>query len=352
MRQASGDEQAQTGMSPGALRAWLVCACVAATVGACGKKVPPNAVPPSASRGESDDSAAPAVAGMPASATRTGASAAPVDPPKQASRVVVQDVGFLTPESMLHDTAADVYLVSNINGSPLAHDGNGFITRLSPAGKVAQLKWIDGAAAGTELNAPKGSAIASDKLYIADIDAVRVFARVSGKQQASINVPGATFVNDLCAGDDGDIYASDMGVTTDFKPSGTDAIYRIDATGKVHVVVKQTSLGQPNGLAFDASTLRVVTFGGGEVFALTLDQGRFDVRRPAKGRLDGVVFDDRGWLFVSSWEASGIYHGPPSGPFELAFGDLPSPADIGVDLSRKRLLIPLFNANKVVLQAF
>ena len=53
-----------------------------------------------------------------------------------AGSTVVADVGFATPESVLHDEAADVYLVSNINGEPLEEDGNGFISRLSPDGDV------------------------------------------------------------------------------------------------------------------------------------------------------------------------------------------------------------------------
>jgi len=35
--------------------------------------------------------------------------------------------GFDTPESAVHDPVADVYLVSNVNGAPLAKDGNGYI---------------------------------------------------------------------------------------------------------------------------------------------------------------------------------------------------------------------------------
>jgi hypothetical protein len=54
----------------------------------------------------------------------------------------VADVGLSTPESVLHDAVADVYLVSNINGSPLGKDGNGFISRLAPDGSLLELKWI------------------------------------------------------------------------------------------------------------------------------------------------------------------------------------------------------------------
>src|SRR5687768_18220722 len=66
--------------------------------------------------------------------------------------------GFSTPESAFYDEAADVYLVSNINGSPAAKDDNGFISRVSPDG-TPTLKWIDGAAPNVTLHAPKGLAV-------------------------------------------------------------------------------------------------------------------------------------------------------------------------------------------------
>ena len=77
--------------------------------------------------------------------------------------IEVTDAGFSVPESMLHDGVADVYLVSNINGSALEADGNGFISRVAPSGEVLELKWIDGEAEGVTLNGPKGMAIVGDK---------------------------------------------------------------------------------------------------------------------------------------------------------------------------------------------
>ena len=48
-----------------------------------------------------------------------------------AKRIVLENVGFATPESVLYDAQRDIYLVTNINGSPLAADGNGFISRVN-----------------------------------------------------------------------------------------------------------------------------------------------------------------------------------------------------------------------------
>ena len=75
-----------------------------------------------------------------------------------ADAILVTGVGLATPESVLHDRTADVYLVSNVNGAPVDKDDNGFISRLSPHGSVVELKWIDGADEDVTLNAPKGMA--------------------------------------------------------------------------------------------------------------------------------------------------------------------------------------------------
>jgi sugar lactone lactonase YvrE len=136
-----------------------------------------------------------------APAPETEEKAAPA--PKTAT--VVTDVGFSVPEAILHDAQADVYLVSQINGKPLEADGNGFITRVSPDGEVAELRWIDGGAEAVTLSAPKGMALVGDRLYVTDIDHVRVFDRVSGEPRESIAVDGATFLNDLVAAPDGGV---------------------------------------------------------------------------------------------------------------------------------------------------
>ncbi|HSN57605.1 MAG TPA: hypothetical protein VLT32_23245, partial [Candidatus Sulfomarinibacteraceae bacterium] len=87
-----------------------------------------------------------------------GDASAPTPPEDTAPSVVeapaeirTDGVGFATPESVLHEPVSDVYLVSNINGSPTGVDGNGFISRLAPDGAVLELKWIDGEAEGVTL---------------------------------------------------------------------------------------------------------------------------------------------------------------------------------------------------------
>src|SRR5690242_8332725 len=99
------------------------------------------------------------------------AAAAPAGP------ITVTDSAVKTPESVLYDPMADVYLVSNINGSPVEKDNNGYISRVSPDGKVLTAKWIAGGVNGVKLDAPKGTALRGDTLFVSDIDVVRLFNR-------------------------------------------------------------------------------------------------------------------------------------------------------------------------------
>src|SRR6187431_2519192 len=125
------------------------------------------------------------------------AAAAPEAEKAAPAAIVIKDIGLATPESIQHEPQSDTYLVSNINGDPLAKDDNGFIAKLSPDGTVIALKWIDGASPDVELNAPKGIGFSAGKLFVADIDVIRTFDLATGKPLAQIKVPGAAFLNDV-----------------------------------------------------------------------------------------------------------------------------------------------------------
>jgi len=261
--------------------------------------------------------------------------------------IVVSGVGFATPESVLHDAEQDVYFVSNINGSPLDADDNGFISVVSAAGDTLALKWIDGASPSVVLNAPKGMAVAGPYLFVADITALRRFDRRSGQALGEIPVPGATFLNDVVAAEDGTIYFTDSGLKAGaggLEPSGTDAVYRINPDGVMDTLAMGRDLGNPNGVAASGDSVWVVS-GSGEMYRI-VNGKKAGTRKLPNGSLDGLVVFG-GEAFMSSWDAKGIYRGKIDGPSRLMLGNLEAPADIGHDLWRNRLLIPLFNANEL-----
>jgi len=269
-----------------------------------------------------------------------------------AERITVENVGFATPESVEYYAAEDVYLVTNINGSPLEADGNGFISKISPDGKVIDLKWIDGTASGTNLNAPKGAAINRGILYVADLDEVHLFELPSGKQKASVKIKGSTFLNGITPGDDNSVYVTDSGLKGGeggFVPSGTDAVYQVTAAGKYRAIVKDKDMGRPNGIISHDNGLVIVTFGSGEVYRMDKKGNRSSLPAPPNGALDGLLRIDDGSFLISSWGGSAIYRLAKDGAYSTVADGLDAPADLGFDSKRERVLVPLFKQNKVAI---
>lgn len=275
----------------------------------------------------------------------------PATPPPAG--LTVADSAIKTPESVIYDAAGDMYFVANINGSPMEKDNNGFISHVMPDGMVHAAHWIQGGVNGVTLNAPKGMAIKGDSLFVADIDAVRVFDRATGRPLGSRAVPGATFLNDMAAGPDGTVYVTDSGLKPGpegFAESGTDALYRFGPGGRAVVVTKGADMGHPNGVTATADGIVVVTFGTGAVYRVDPATGARSVMpKPPKGQLDGVEMLSDGSLLISSWEGQAVYR-LANGVYTTAVDSIVSPADIGYDRKRQRVLIPVFTANQIRIQ--
>lgn len=271
------------------------------------------------------------------------------EPPPEA-RSVLPDTGFRTPESVLWDARAGVYYVSNINGTPLDRDDNGFISRIQANGQPLVWRWINGADTAVALHAPKGMALSHDTLFVADIDVVRLFSRVTGEPLGAWPVPGASFLNDVAVGPDGTVYVTDTGMrmdSTGLAPSGTDAVWRF-RRGVADPVARDTSLGRPNGILAERDGLLVVAYGSNAVYRLDARGARTDLVRPPKGGLDGVVRLADGSLLVSSWEGKAVYRlRSVVGPWTVAVDSVDAPADIGNGSQPTEVAIPLFTAHRL-----
>lgn len=288
---------------------------------------PPPAVPPRAG----------------AEYTPLTAEVVPPQPDDPEPTATIMVTGFDTPESVLHDPAADVYYVANIGGPPTQKDDNGFISKISPEGKTIALKWIDGRKDIVKLDAPKGMAIVGDTLWVADIDRVRRFDRKTGAQIGDIAIEGATFLADVAAGPDGVVYVTDIG------EEGTGAIHRIE-NEQPRLLAQGEALGGPNGVAVNAAGVWVVGFRNAQLVRIGEDGKPADATALPAGQLDGLVITPDGQFLVSSWEAAAIYAGKPGETFTTLFQGLEAPADIGFDARRSRLLVPRFHADVVELR--
>jgi DNA-binding beta-propeller fold protein YncE len=267
-------------------------------------------------------------------------------PAPATSTAVAKYVGLAAPQSVLYDPDGDRYLVSNVNGGAVARDGNGFISVLSPEGKITALKWIEGGKNGVKLDAPKGLAIAKGVLYVADIDVVRTFDLATGAPQSDIPVPGSTFLHDLVASPDGKLFLSDAGPPNGgLAADGTEAVYVIEKR-RARVLAKGKGLGRPSGLAWTSKGLVVSPFGASEIYRLDSRGAKRDVTKtPAGGQAGIVSVGDA--LLVTSWQASSVFRGTLGNAFEVALSQQGTPGDPGYDSKRARLLVPHFAENTV-----
>jgi SMP-30/gluconolaconase/LRE-like protein len=313
---------------------WIVAAAALGFVAACGQ-----------------DRAKPA----PSDSTAAAPAAAGADTGAAASGGLSKVEGFEHPESARYDAELDVWYVSNINGSPLDKDGNGYISRLKADGTIDSLKFIEGGKNGVTLNGPKGLALQGDTLWVADIDAVRAFDRRTGRPVATVDLKGrAKFLNDVAVGPDG-IYVTDTGLEgskSGMSHPGPDQIFRIGPGHKASVAIKSDSLTGPNGIAWDGANHRfiVVPFGGPAILAWTPGSKSVESLGAGKGQFDGVEILDSARILVTSWADSSLFVLENGRAVPVA-GDLPSPADIGVDTKRHRVAIPLLMENRVEFRA-
>ncbi|MEP6492013.1 MAG: SMP-30/gluconolactonase/LRE family protein [bacterium] len=278
------------------------------------------------------------------------AASAPVGVPVAAK--LGETPGMKTPESVRYDPELDVFYVSNINGNPSQHDGNGFIAvvRADSTGVTRML--VEGGKNGAKLDAPKGLALVGDTLWVADINHLRAFNRKTGAPIADIDLSSmkASFLNDVAVGGDGSIYATDSGLLFDAKGAmthpGTDQIFKV--TGRKATAIRADSLNAPNGITWDAANGRfllapfsgtvVQTWKTGDKMPTTLVTG--------PGTYDGIEALADGRILVTSWADSAV-HVIQNGAMSKLISNLSGPADIGVDTKRGVVAIPLFNDGKV-----
>jgi DNA-binding beta-propeller fold protein YncE len=275
-----------------------------------------------------------AVALIVASASLTGAQ--PV--------VLWETTGLKTPESALPVPAEGFAYVSNIAGKPTDKDGNGFISKVSLAdGKIIALEWSKG------LDAPKGLALSGGKLYAADIDKLVEIDPKTGKILTRYDAPGATFLNDVAADTQGNVYVSD---------SNTSTIWRL-AGGKFEKWLDDPALKFPNGLHVQGDKLIIAAWGPPGTSAQASEPANLvevaladkSIRDLGNGKpvgnLDGIEPIDDDYL-VTDWVAGALYRIDRTGNAVQLLDLNQGSADIGYVPETKLLLIPMMMDDKLV----
>jgi sugar lactone lactonase YvrE len=178
-----------------------------------------------------------------------------------------------------------------------------------------------------------------------------MFVRTTGAPAGEICLRGATFLNDVATDATGQLSVTDTGVNADFSDNDADAIWRFAPGGESRKINEGSQLGGPNGIAFNDQGAYVVTFGTGEVYQVGLGGERRSLLPGApEKQLDGVVFTNDGSYLYSSWGDRAVHHVSPSGTSDILLENVESPADIGYDAQRNRVLVPLFTPNQVIIK--
>jgi sugar lactone lactonase YvrE len=239
--------------------------------------------------------------------------------------------GFSTPEAALHDPEADLYLLTNIAGHEV--DDVGWIARIGPDGEVVDPRWIDAAEPDVTLDTPKGLAFDDDGvLHVADGASIRRFDRHSGAPLGDWLVPDAEGLNDL-------IWTGDGLLATDL-PGG--ALFALTREGEA---TRFAVGGAPNGIVQCDGAVTVADW---ETGALSdWDGATLTLRATlSAARLDGLICDGDG-LLVASWDAGAILRWGPEG--ESVVLTTEEPADISLDATRDRLLVPEFGSGRFLI---
>ena len=278
--------------------------------------------------------------------------------------------GLAQPESVLYHSQSKTLFVANINGQPSTKDDNGFIQVFSAKGKLLKNHFIDGKNNDYELHAPKGMAISEEVLWVADIDSVRKFHIKTGQSLGSIEIEGATFINDITALEDGSVLVTDTGLLSDFSNSGTDAIYRIYKDGKIKIITpirktqkqensKEKSLisqeelyakQNPNGIIKIAQDRFIfVSYNkSGYVLTADLNGNVLDLKTLPYSGLDGIILTKENQLIITSWSLKGVFLlDKDTGKTKVIRSGLESPADLGYSPHHNLLYIPSISKNEI-----
>lgn len=236
-----------------------------------------------------------------------------------------------TPESVIYDDVHNTIYVSNISGSPLEKDGNGFISKLSCNGEIEKLKWIEG------LNAPKGMGIFEDKLYVTDIDRVVEISISEGRVLKKYKSRQAQFLNDISIDPSGVVYISDNRVNT---------IFRL-WNKKIDPWLNSPDFAFPNGLCAENDRLLI----GNEGFILSVDYQTKKITRFIEDTdfIDGLEAYEDGQYLVSDF--LGSVHLVSRGNEKAKLLDTSTEEIMAADIDfigeKKILLVPTFYDNRI-----
>ena len=232
--------------------------------------------------------------------------------PATAGEVWTLD-GFKAPESVLFDAKRNLFYVTNVAGEPNGKDGVGYLSKVSPDGKLLEAEWVTG------FDAPKGLVMKGDTLFLTDIDRLMAVNVEDGKVTGKWAAEGAQFLNDTAVDETGRVFASDM---------LANRIYVLD-NDALTVWLEGEELLHPNGLRVEDGRLVVAGWGRdiqpdfssktpGHLITIDLKTKAITDIGPGEpvGNLDGLERDKAGNWLVTDWVAGALFRIDPNGKAE------------------------------------
>lgn len=196
--------------------------------------------------------------------------------------------GVSTPESVYYHAAGNMLYVSNIGeGAPADRDGDGYISKLSPDGKMVTPRWAVG------LNAPKGITVQDAFLYVTDVDQLVKIDLASGKIVHRYAAGGAHFLNDVASDERGNVFVGDSS-------EENSKIYRLEK-GSLNTWVDSPEILRPNGLSIEEGDLLVGNVGNNKLNRINVLTREITLIADSGSRIDGLEPLGQGRYLVSNW---------------------------------------------------
>ena len=255
---------------------------------------------------------------------------------KGLTKVAETDTLLATPESVLYEATRDVIYVSNVNGDPIAKDGNGFISIINLKGEIIKREWIKG------LDAPKGMGIYNNHLFVTDINQVIEIDVEKGEIVNRYVANDAKFLNDIAIDATGRVFISDM---------TTSDIYLL-SNSKLEKWFYSDKFNYLNGLFILDNSL--LAGNSNTIYAINLDSKEMTEFIKESGGIDGLEAIGNGAFIVSDWTGN-ISKVSPNTPKELLLSTVDkkiNAADIDFIIEKKILLVPTFFDNRVMIYSY
>lgn len=235
------------------------------------------------------------------------------------------------PESALYDKKRNIIYVSNFDrfGTP----GQQFISKVTPDGKIQELKWVE------SLFLPTGMAMFKEKLFVVERRNVAEIDLETGKILNRQPLPQPMFPNDIAIDKKGNIYVSD---------TRKGAIYNF-VNGKFDEWLKGTELTNINGLVIDNDRLICGITSDHSLKSVDLATRSIStIVRFGEGLMDGIKIDQDGNYLISHYEGR-IYRVTPGGQFtNLLYLQDKRCADFDYIAEKDLLIIPTLETNELM----